>query len=61
MSFGADNLEMENLSFKPNSKLISTDSAISSIKSGQKVFVHSVLPSLLIDALTARANEHRPM
>ncbi|WP_078127518.1 acetyl-CoA hydrolase/transferase family protein [Leptospira alexanderi] len=47
------------MSFKPNSKLISADSAISSVKSGQRVFVHSVAaaPSLLIEALTARADE----
>ncbi|EMJ78153.1 hypothetical protein LEP1GSC016_1073 [Leptospira borgpetersenii serovar Hardjo-bovis str. Sponselee] len=34
-------------------------SALSSIKSGQRVFIHSVAaaPALLIDALAARANE----
>ncbi|MBM9501077.1 acetyl-CoA hydrolase/transferase family protein [Leptospira sp. 201903071] len=40
-------------------KYISADSALSSVQSGQRVFVHSVAasPQLLIDALTARAPE----
>ncbi|WP_061249582.1 acetyl-CoA hydrolase/transferase family protein [Leptospira alstonii] len=50
---------MENLSSKTDSKFISADTALSSVKSGQRVFVHSVAaaPTLLIDALTARADE----
>ncbi|MBM9576200.1 acetyl-CoA hydrolase/transferase family protein [Leptospira sp. 201903070] len=40
-------------------KYISANSALSSVQSGQRVFVHSVAasPQLLIDALTARAPE----
>ncbi|PJZ52962.1 acetyl-CoA hydrolase/transferase family protein [Leptospira adleri] len=40
-------------------KFISADSALSSVQSGQRVFVHSVAasPRLLIEALTARAPE----
>ncbi|TGM58734.1 acetyl-CoA hydrolase/transferase family protein [Leptospira adleri] len=40
-------------------KFISADSALSSVQSGQRVFVHSVAasPQLLIEALTARAPE----
>ncbi|AOP36554.1 4-hydroxybutyrate CoA-transferase [Leptospira tipperaryensis] len=40
-------------------KFISANSALSSVQSGQRVFVHSVAaaPTLLIDALTARAPE----
>ncbi len=48
---------MENLSFKTDRKLISADSAISSVKSGQRVFVRSVASALLLDVLTARANK----
>nr|WP_156469936.1 acetyl-CoA hydrolase/transferase C-terminal domain-containing protein [Leptospira alstonii] len=47
------------MSSKTDSKFISADTALSSVKSGQRVFVHSVAaaPTLLIDALTARADE----
>nr|WP_086005146.1 acetyl-CoA hydrolase/transferase C-terminal domain-containing protein [Leptospira alstonii] len=47
------------MSSKTDSKFISADTALSSVKSGQRVFVHSVAaaPRLLIDALTARADE----
>ncbi len=40
-------------------KFISANSALSSVQSGQRVFVHSVAasPRLLIEALTARAQE----
>ncbi|MCG6169936.1 4-hydroxybutyrate CoA-transferase [Leptospira sp. FAT2] len=40
-------------------KFISANSALSSVKAGQRVFVHSVaaVPTLLIEALTARAGE----
>ncbi|EMO85971.1 hypothetical protein LEP1GSC070_1258 [Leptospira santarosai str. AIM] len=40
-------------------KFISANSALFSVKSSQRVFVHSVAaaPALLIDALTARADE----
>ncbi|EQA55486.1 acetyl-CoA hydrolase/transferase family protein [Leptospira kmetyi] len=42
-----------------NDKFISANSALSSVQAGQRVFVHSVAaaPSLLIEALTARAHE----
>ncbi|EMP08226.1 hypothetical protein LEP1GSC124_0419, partial [Leptospira interrogans serovar Pyrogenes str. 200701872] len=45
--------------FKTNNPFISADLAVSSVKSGQRVFVHSVAaaPTLLIQALTSRANE----
>ncbi|RHX78614.1 4-hydroxybutyrate CoA-transferase [Leptospira yasudae] len=40
-------------------KFISANSALSTVKAGQRVFVHSVaaVPTLLIEALTARADE----
>ncbi|MDI7221265.1 4-hydroxybutyrate CoA-transferase, partial [Leptospira santarosai] len=40
-------------------KFISANSALFSVQSSQRVFVHSVAaaPALLIDALTARADE----
>ncbi|MBW0435145.1 acetyl-CoA hydrolase/transferase family protein [Leptospira yasudae] len=40
-------------------KFISANSALSAVKAGQRVFVHSVaaVPTLLIEALTARADE----
>ncbi len=43
------------------SRIVSAEDAVSVVRSGQRVFVHSVAaaPRRLIEALTARANELR--